>query len=155
MKHLLSSALLVALALGALTNAAIAQDDTGAYVIATYHVAPGKHDQFLTWKAKQEAARKEAGIPATQWFVHQHGDDWDYMTLRKLNDPQTEAMQDAKYQEIAKREGLKTGMAAFFEFREFTSRHSDTTALGPFSAQDLLDLADPETRESLNSRIRH
>ena len=46
--------------------------------------------------------------------------------------------QDKKTDEIAARKGLKTGFPAALEFREFIAWHSDTFAVGPTSASELI-----------------
>jgi hypothetical protein len=108
--------------------------DAGTVVISIYYVAPGKHVDFLRWAAGQDSLAQEAGIPATQWYAHQDGDAWDYIGISPATTPE----QDRKLDEVAKKHGKPTGMAAGLVLRQYISRHTDTYAYGPVSAADLL-----------------
>ena len=102
--------------------------------ITIYHVAPGKHLDFLKWMAVQDEVAKEAGVPTVQLYAHIDGDSWDYLGLA----PVTTLEQDKKLDEIAARKGLKTGLPASLEFRALLASHTDTFAAGPTSAADLV-----------------
>jgi hypothetical protein len=126
---------LVAMAtFAALPVAPAAAADAGTVIVSIYYVAPGKQVDFLKWMAGQEALGKEAGIAATQWYAHQDGDSWDYIGVGPATTPE----QDKKLDEVAKKHGQKTGMAAGLVMRQYISRHTDTYAYGPVSAADLL-----------------
>jgi hypothetical protein len=103
-------------------------------IVSTYRVAPGKHLEFLRWQAAQEAVRKEAGVPATQWYAHTNGDSWDYIAIA----PVLTDEQNTKVDELSTKKGLKIGMKASLEFRQFISYHTDTFAIGPVTAADLV-----------------
>ena len=108
--------------------------DAGTVIVSIYHVAPGKQVDFLKWAAEQDGFAKEAGVPASQWYAHQEGDSWDYIGISPATTPE----QDKKVDEVAKKHGNKTGMAAGLVMRQYISRHTDTYAYGPVSAADLL-----------------
>jgi hypothetical protein len=130
--------LLLACAAGALLavlpSAPAGADDVGTVVVSIYYVAPGKHLDFLKWAAEQDVLTKEAGLPATQWYAHQDGDAWDYLGVTPASTPE----QDKKLDEVAKKHGQKTGMAAGIVMRQYISRHTDTYAYGPTTAAGLL-----------------
>jgi hypothetical protein len=108
--------------------------DAGTVIVSIYYVAPGKQIDFLKWAAGQDGLAREAGIAATQWYAHQDGDAWDYIGIGPATTPE----QDKKLDEVAKKHGQKTGMAAGLVLRQYISRHTDTFAYGPVSAADLL-----------------
>ena len=105
--------------------------------ITLVRVAPGKHLDFLKWAAETEAIAKEAGVPATKVYVHTNGDAWDYLQIA----PDLTDAQQAKVDEVTKKHGGKTGMGASLEFRTFVAWHTDTDAIGPMSAADLVAAA--------------
>ena len=111
--------------------------ESGTVVVSLYNVAPGRHLEFLKWAADQDAIAKEAGIPASQWYAHQDGDSWDYLGIRPVTTP----AQDKKADEVMKKRGMKTGMAAGLVLRQYISRHTDTYALGPVTAAELVKQA--------------
>jgi hypothetical protein len=117
-------------------GAAVAAD-SGRVVVALYYVAPGKHIDFLKWAADQDAVAREAGVPASQWYAHQDGDSWDYIGIRPVTTPE----QDKRTDELLKKRGMKTGLAAGIVLRQHISRHTDTYALGPVTAAELLKQA--------------
>ena len=135
------SAALALLALGWLALAAPrwAQDkpEPGRARISIYHVAPGRHFDFLKWLAAREETAKEAGIPAAQVYAHLDGDSWDYLMIWPVTTPE----QDRKLDDVAARRGLKTGFAASLEFRQLLASHSDTFAAGPMTAAELVAAA--------------
>jgi hypothetical protein len=104
-------------------------------LIGIYHIAPGKHLDFLRWQAAREAVATEAGIPATQWYAHTDGDSWDYISIG----PDTTREQDDKADAIMKRKGLTTGFKASLEFRTMVSSHTDTFVRGPTTAAALVE----------------
>jgi hypothetical protein len=106
-------------------------------LITIYRVAAGKHLEFLKWLADQEAISREAGVPASQLYSHTDGDSWDYLNIG----PALTDEQEAKVDEATRKRGRKTGFAAGLEFRTFVSSHTDTFAIGPVSAADLVSMA--------------
>jgi hypothetical protein len=136
MKKWGSALLVVACALAAAAPRWTPQDkkEPGRARITIYHVAPGKHLDFLRWMAAQDEVAKEAGVPAVQLYAHIDGDSWDYLGLA----PVTTLEQDKKLDEIAAKKGLKTGLPASLEFRQLLASHTDTFAAGPTSAADLV-----------------
>jgi hypothetical protein len=111
--------------------------DVGTHIISTYRIAPGHHIAFLEWMASQEAAAQDAGVPASQWYVHQNGDSWDFLHISPdLTDEQDDAVDAA-----ARARGLKTGPAASIELRMHVAEHRDTFAGGPTTAAQLLAAA--------------
>jgi hypothetical protein len=106
-------------------------------IVTIVRVAAGKHAEFLKWQADQEAIAREAGVAATQFYAHTEGDSWDYLSIG----PVVTDAQQAKVDEAARKRGWKTGFAAGLEFRTFVSSHTDTFAIGPLSAADLMSMA--------------
>jgi len=135
------SAVFALLALGWLALAAPrwAQDkpEPGRARISIYHVAPGRHLDFLKWLAAREEVAKEAAVPAAQVYAHLDGDSWDYLMIWPVTTPE----QDRKLDDVAARRGLKTGFAASLEFRQLLASHSDTFAAGPMTAAELVAAA--------------
>lgn len=114
--------------------------DTGDPPTATvslYRVAPGKHMDLLKWMAAREAIARDAGQPASQWYVHMDGDSWDFLVLS----PTSSEEADKRASELMKQRGLSDGFKAFLEFRQAMAWHTDTNAAGPFTAQQLIDAA--------------
>lgn len=105
--------------------------------VALYRVAPGKHLEFLKWMAENDAIDKEAGVPVAQVYAHTDGDSWDYMQIA----PDLTEAQQAKVDDVAKKRGRKTGFAASLEFRTMVAWHTDTMAMGPMTAADLVAAA--------------
>jgi hypothetical protein len=87
--------------------------------------------------AAREAVDKEAGMPATQWYMHTNGDSWDFLAIA----PALTEAQQAKVDALAAKKGLKTGLQASLEFRQFVSTHTDTFVNGPTSATQLVQQA--------------
>jgi hypothetical protein len=142
MKPRLATALIV---LASLLSAAPKWNPAGGkpasqFRISLYRVAPGQQLAFLKWLAAREAVSKEAGIPAGKLYAHLDGDSWDYLLIA----PVTAADQDARFDQIAAKKGVKTGFAAALQFRDLLASHSDTLASGPFTAADLLAEASQE-----------
>lgn len=114
------------------------QQSDKEYLIGIYHVAPGQHLDFLKWQATREAIARDAGAAPTQWYRHTDGDSWDFISIAETSDPAQEAAQDEKIEQLTKQKGLTTGFAAALEFRKFVSSHTDTYALGPYTAEELV-----------------
>jgi hypothetical protein len=102
--------------------------------ISIYHIAPGKHLEFLKWMAAQDEVSKEAGVATVQLYAHLDGDSWDYVGIGPITTPE----QDAKKDEVAARRGLKTGLPAALQFRDLLTSHTDTFVAGPISASELV-----------------
>lgn len=119
---------------------AMAEEETlpGQVLVSIYHVAPGKHLDFLKWMAAQEAVAKEAGVDSGKWYAHANGDSWDYVVIGSI----TTDEQDSKIEELSKKKGLATGFKASLEFRQYMASHSDTYAIGPTSATALVEAAE-------------
>jgi hypothetical protein len=125
------------------TSAAMAQEKKpGRNIVSMYQVSAGKHVDFLKWMARQEAATKEAGGPATQWYVHQDGASWDFVAITPELEPAKQAEVEKKVEAISKQKGLATGLKAAFEFRQFMGTHSDTFAVGPMTADEIVKAAE-------------
>ena len=138
MKALLAS--LVVLLLITASHPAAAQDNES--MVTIYNVSAGKHLDFLKWMAESEAVAKEAGAPATQWYVHHDGAGWDYISIAPVGSPAQREANDKKVDELRKKKGLPTGMAASLKFRQYIGNHSDTYAGGPFTAEHLVKMAE-------------
>lgn len=108
--------------------------EPGMAIVSIYRAAPGKHLEMIKWLAAREAIDKEAGVGATQWYVHVEGDSWDFVVIA----PKLTEVEGAKVDELSKKKGLKTGFAAGLEIRHFIASHTDTIARGPLSAADLV-----------------
>jgi hypothetical protein len=137
MKRTLSASLVAACALAVAAPRWTPKDpkkEPGRARITIYHVAPGKHLEFLKWMAAQDEVAKEAGVPTVQLYAHIDGDSWDYLGLAPVTTPE----QDKKLDEIAALKGLKTGLPGSLEFRQLLSSHTDTFAAGPTSAAELV-----------------
>ncbi|MBC7991304.1 MAG: hypothetical protein H7Y19_17220 [Luteimonas sp.] len=111
-----------------------AQEKPGSAVVSIYRVAPGKHLEFMKWMAAREASDRGLGIPVTQWYSHQTGDSWDYVAIAPDID---DAMSD-KSDAAASKQGLATGMRASLEFRQLMGSHTDTIAMGPYTAEQIV-----------------
>jgi hypothetical protein len=119
------------------TFPALAQESPRA-LVATYQVAPGKHVEFLKWMARTEAVVKEAGGPAAQWYMHENGASWDFVSIVPQLDAAKQAEVDKKVETLSKQKGIVTGLKASFEFRQFIGTHSDTFTHGPMTASELV-----------------
>src|SRR6266705_4956085 len=93
---------------------------------------------LLKWSAQQEAIAKEAGAPPTIWFRHLDGASWDYIAIARVGTGAQEEELGKKSDAIAKAKGLATGAAAQLEFRALISTHTDTYAMGPMAAEELV-----------------
>jgi hypothetical protein len=125
------------------TSAAVAQEaKSSRALVATYQVAAGKHLEFLKWMARQEAVVKEAGGPATQWYMHQDGAGWDFVAITPQLEAAKQAEVDKKIETLSKQKGIATGLKASFEFRQYMGTHTDTYALGPMTADEIVKAAE-------------
>ncbi len=138
MKTLLASLVVLLL----ITAFPAAAQDNKECLVTIYNVSAGKHLEFLKWMAESDAVTKEAGAPATQWYVHHDGAGWDYISIAQVGSPTQQEANDKKVEELRKKKGLPTGMAASLRFRQYIGNHSDTFAGGPYSSDDLLKMAE-------------
>jgi hypothetical protein len=129
-------------AFGWTSTAAAQEKKPGRNIVSMYQVSAGKHLEFLKWMARQEAVTKEAGGPVAQWYVHQDGASWDFVAITPELEPAKQAEVDKKVEAIAKQKGLSTGLKASFEFRQYMGTHSDTYALGPMTADEIVKAAE-------------
>jgi len=106
-------------------------------IIRIYRIAAGKQLDFLKWLADGDAMDKEAGVPVGQTYAHTDGDSWDYLVVS----PDLSKEQQAKVDNASRKHGRKTGFASSLEFRTFVASHTDTFAIGPLSAADLVAMA--------------
>jgi len=130
--HVLRATLLSVALLAPL--ASFAQDQGHQAIISIYRVAPGKHLDFMKWMAAREAVDREAGVQPTQWYAHLDGDSWDYVAIAPNQDQATSDKVDG----LARKHGLKVGMASGLELRTMMASHTDTISAGPYSASDLI-----------------
>jgi hypothetical protein len=135
--YLLSFAFAFLSAPTASAQAAKSEMKPPAVTVTLVRVAPGKHLDFLKWAAENESIAREAGVPSPQIYEHTNGDSWDYMQVG----PTLSDAQQAKVDEVTKKRGKKTGFAASLEFRTFVAWHTDTMAIGPVTAADLVAAA--------------
>jgi hypothetical protein len=112
------------------------------HMVAIYQVAPGKHLDFLKWMAAREAIAKEAGGPASMWYAHRDGGSWDYVSITPQLDGAKQDEVDKKVEALSKQKGITTGFKSSLEFRQFISSHTDTYAIGPMTAGDLVKEAE-------------
>jgi hypothetical protein len=130
--------LLVTLAVSCISIAQAADDKGPPHaMISIYHIAPGKHMEFLKWLAAREAVDKEVGVPATQVYAHIDGDSWDYLSVGPMTTPE----QDKQVEAAMKKHGLTTGFKASLEIRQFLASHTDTFVVGPVTASELVEQA--------------
>lgn len=111
--------------------------EPGSVIVSIYRIAPGKHVAFLKWMADRDAAAKQAGAPATQWYVHVDGDSWDYVAIAA----ESTAEQDDKVDAILKGKGMATGFKGGIELRTLMASHTDTYARGPMTSAELVEMA--------------
>src|SRR3546814_11517592 len=69
---------------------------------------------LLKWMAAREAIARDAGQPASQWYVHMDGDSWDFLVLS----PTSSEEADQRASELMQPRGLSDGCKAFLEFRQ-------------------------------------
>lgn len=113
----------------------LAQDDSPPWsMVSIYHVAPGKHMEFLKWMQQQEAISKEAGVESSKWYSHVDGANWDFVVIS----PMTTEAQDKQIEKLTREKGHPTGFKAGLQFRTMMANHTDTMAVGPVSVDDLV-----------------
>ncbi len=134
--------LLVLAVIGVRSQAPPQKQEPGRYRIAIYNVSPGQHLAFLKWSAERAAIAKEAGAPPTMWFRHLDGASWDYIAIARVGTGAEEDELGKKADAIAKAKGLATGAASQLEFRALISTHTDTYAMGPMTAEELVKEAE-------------
>lgn len=108
--------------------------DAPQYIVSLYRAAPGQQVPLLKWMAQQDRASQAAGVAASQIYVHNSGDSWDYLVIN----PVTTKAQDDAVEAAAKQMGLATGPRASIQFRTMIASHTDTTATGPQTASQIL-----------------
>ncbi|MBS0567067.1 MAG: hypothetical protein JSS59_06585 [Proteobacteria bacterium] len=110
-----------------------AQNDSR--MIEIYHIAPGKHVEFLKLIAQYDEANRQAGLPPRELYVHSDGGSWDFLLIQNENaDPAKQALVDAALKKL----GAPTGAKFWVAIRQAISEHSDTVATGPTTAGDWL-----------------
>ena len=105
----------------------------GTGIIAIYHVAPGRHVEFLKWLDQQDRIAAAAGVARGQLYAHTDGDSWDYLVINPVTTPAQDAALDA----AGKKMGVNV-MRGGIELRKYISSHTDTFVRGPMSAADYL-----------------
>lgn len=130
-----ASALAATLALSVPANSQSDEDEIETHIVSTYHAAPGQYRNLLSWIARQDRVRTEAGLQPLQLYAHQNGANWDFLVIQPVpTDEQNDAMEAAA-------ERLNVD-AAVFEFRNYTMDHEDTYVAGPTTAAAFLAQAD-------------
>lgn len=113
--------------------AAVASDTEK--VIEIYHIAPGKHVEFLKLIALYDEANKRAGLPPRQLYVHADGGAWDFLLIQDEDvDPAKAKIRN----EALKQLGAPTGQKFWIAIRQTIAEHTDTVANGPTTAGDWL-----------------
>ena len=102
--------------------------------ITLYRAAPGHQVMLLQWLARQDQAAAAANVPASQLYVHQNGDAWDYLLIV----PDRTDAQDDAVEAAAKRLGVPTGPGVGIDLRKHVAWHTDTLVSGPMSVADYL-----------------
>jgi hypothetical protein len=113
------------------------KQEMGRARISVYTATAGRQLDLLKWRAAREAVAREAGVPAARVYAHMDGEGWDYLVIWPVTTPE----QDAKMDELSRGRGLKVGFPASLEFRALLDGHSDTYAIGPTSAGELVAAA--------------
>src|SRR4051794_38196095 len=129
----LKYAIAAAVALASIPAAPAAAQTPGTGIIAIYHVAPGRHVEFLKWLDQQDRIAAAAGVPRGQFYAHTDGDSWDYLVINPVTTPAQDAALDA----AGKRVGVNM-MRGGIELRKHITSHTDTFVRGPMSAADYL-----------------
>ena len=123
----------------ALATPAAAQPQGQSQIISIYRAAPGHQVRLLQWLARQDEISRQAGLPASQLYVHQDGASWDFLIVA----PQTTPEQDQAVDAAARRAGAASGPRAGIELREHIAEHSDTFVAGPTTAAEWLRRLEP------------
>ena len=103
-------------------------------IVSLYRAAPGHQVALLKWLEQQQRVAAAAGVPASQLYVHQNGDSWDYLVIA----PVTTDAQDDALEAAARRLGVPTGPGVGIELRKHIASHTDTFVAGPSSIADYL-----------------
>jgi len=130
--------LALAFATNAVSQQAPMKHGPGRVMISIYKAAPGKHLDLVKWMAAREGVEKEVGGMTPHWFMHTEGADWDFVVVSHLGSEKEEAERAAKIDELLKKKGISTAMAASLEFRQLIGAHTDTYAAGPYTASELV-----------------
>lgn len=131
MTKFLMVAAAAAMAFGSAAQAA----EPGRAIVSLYHAAPGKQVALLKWMMAQDRAAAAAGVAPSQIYAHTSGDSWDYLVIN----PTTTEAQDAAIEAAQKKMGMTMGPKASIEFRTMIASHTDTYAVGPSTAADMLN----------------
>jgi hypothetical protein len=115
-----------------------AADAPGKAIVTLYRVAPSNELEFLRRMAAREAVEKEAGVPATEWYMRTNGDGWNFIAIG----PDLSDAQQDKVDTLARKKGLPSGVHASEEFRELVTSQTDTFVKGPTSATQLVQQAE-------------
>ncbi|MBN8886255.1 MAG: hypothetical protein J0I77_11075 [Rudaea sp.] len=125
--------LATALAFASIGSAFAGQNDTR--MIEIYHIAPGKHVEFLKLIAQYDEANRQAGLPPRELYVHSDGGAWDFLLIQNETvDPAKQALVDAALKKL----GAPTGAKFWVAIRQTIADHTDTVATGPTTAGDWL-----------------
>ncbi len=125
--------LAVVIALAPVVPALAAQNDSR--MIEIYHIAPGKHVEFLKLIALYDEANRQAGLSPRELYVHSDGGSWDFLLIQNENvEPAKEALRDAALKKL----GAPTGARFWIAIRQTIVEHTDTVATGPTTAADWL-----------------
>ena len=103
-------------------------------VVTIYRAAPGHQEPLLRLIARQDEIYRAAGLTAAQLYVHESGNSWDFVTVA----PRMTAAQDAAIAAAVRRLGAPSGPRAGLELRQHLAEHSDTVAVGPTTAAEVL-----------------
>jgi len=110
-----------------------AQNDTR--MIEIYHIAPGKHVEFLKLIAQYDEANRQAGLPPRELYVHSDGGAWDFLLIQNETvEPAKQALVDAALKKL----GAPTGAKFWVAIRQTVAEHTDTVATGPTTAGNWL-----------------
>lgn len=125
--------LVAALAIAPIGSACAGQNDTR--MIEIYHIAPGKHVEFLKLIAQYDEANRQAGLPPRELYVHSDGGAWDFLLIQNETvDPAKQALVDAALKKL----GAPTGARFWVAIRQTITEHTDTVATGPTTAAEWL-----------------
>ena len=72
------------------------------------------------------------------WFAHMDGASWDYVAITPELEGAKQAEVEKKVEALSKQKGLATGFKASLQFRQYMGTHTDTYAMGPFTAEELI-----------------
>jgi hypothetical protein len=107
-------------------------------IVSLYHIAPGQHREFVQWMGRLDMMNQEVGIPATQVYVHDEGDSWDYLLIRAVPTPE----QEEKLEALAKQRGLHSAVEQHFQVRKYILSHTDTYVYGPMALSQFDKIAE-------------